>query len=398
MVPTAVTPSHETSQNVENGKKHREFNLMIQMKQILGMLLCTVMITSSSLYATELSDRDQAAVEQMVSRAVEFLRTTGQAADGSFSKEASPAITSLVTASLIKSGRPVEDPMVAKALQFIEGFVREDGGIHQDGSLYRNYETCLAILAFVEANQDGRYDNILANANNFVRGIQVGADGKVAKSAPEWGGQGYGKHKRPDLSNTSFFIDALVASGASADDAAIQAALVFVSRTQNLESEHNTTEFATKIEDGGFYYTPAAGGTSQAGNTSNGGLRSYASMTYAGLKSMIYAGVEKDDQRVKAAMSWIQKNYDLSENPGMGAEGHFYYIHTFAKTLNALGVDEVQDAKGKSHNWRSELITELARRQKRNGSWINSKSTRWLEADENLVTGYLLLALSYCSD
>ena len=60
MVPTAVTPSHETSQNVENGKKHREFNLMIQMKQILGMLLCTVMITSSSLYATELSDRDQA--------------------------------------------------------------------------------------------------------------------------------------------------------------------------------------------------------------------------------------------------------------------------------------------------------------------------------------------------
>ena len=146
---------------------------MRHMKQILGMLFFAVMIVPSILHAAELSERDRAAVDQMVSRAVEFLRTTGQAADGSFSKEASPAITSLVTASLIKSGRPIEDPMVSKALQFIEGFVRDDGGIHQDGSLYRNYETCLAILALVEANQDGRYDSILANANNFVRGIQV---------------------------------------------------------------------------------------------------------------------------------------------------------------------------------------------------------------------------------
>tara|TARA_Y100001968_G_scaffold119687_1_gene109020 strand:+ start:2791 stop:3900 length:1110 start_codon:yes stop_codon:yes gene_type:complete len=368
------------------------------LSRLLAFAVCALMVGLPQLQAADLSEKEQQTVDEMVNRAIQYLRTTGQAEDGSFSKEASPAITSLVTAALIKSGRPLEDPMVAKALKFIEGFVREDGGIHQDGSLYRNYETCLAILALVEANQDGRYDEVLGKANQFVRGIQVGADGKVARNAPEWGGQGYGKHKRPDLSNTSFFIDALVASGASADDAAIQAALVFVSRTQNLESEHNTTEFATKIEDGGFYYTPAAGGTSQAGKTANGGLRSYASMTYAGLKSMIYAGVDGDDRRVKAAVSWIQKNYDLSENPGMGAEGHFYYIHTFAKTLKALGVDEIEDAKGKTHHWRSELIAELARRQKRNGSWINNKSTRWLEADENLVTGYLLLSLSYCRD
>ena len=39
------------------------------------------------------------------------------------------------------------------------------------------------------------------------------ADGKIAKGEARWGGQGYGKHKRPDLGNTSFFIDALVASG-----------------------------------------------------------------------------------------------------------------------------------------------------------------------------------------
>jgi squalene-hopene/tetraprenyl-beta-curcumene cyclase len=113
---------------------------------------------------------------------------------------------------------------------------------------------------------------------------------------------------------------------------------------------------------------------------------------------MIYAGVDRDDQRVKAALSWIRKNYDVSQNPGMGASGHYYYLHTFAKTLRALEINEVQSADGQRHNWRGDLISELSRRQKRNGSWFNTRNTRWLEGDENLVTGYALLALSYCRD
>ena len=111
-------------------------------------------------------------------------------------------------------------------------------------------------------------------------------------------------------------------------------ALVFVSRCQNLESEHNTLAFAKKNpDDGGFIYTAAAGGQSPAGQTPNGGLRSYGSMTYAGLKSMIYAGVRADDPRVKAARKWIQQHYDLSSNPGMGQAGLYYYYQTVAKAL-----------------------------------------------------------------
>ena len=171
--------------------------------------------------------------------------------------------------------------------------------------------------------------------------------------------------------------------------------LVFVSRSQNLESVFNDTKFAGLINDGGFYYTPAAGGTSQAGVDANGGLRSYASMTYAGLKSMIYAGVKKDDPRVKAALTWITKHYSLRDNPGMGKQGLYYYYHTFAKTLSVLELDELKDADGKSHNWRAELIATLAKQQKSNGSWIN-EADRWYEGDPNLVTAYGLLALSHC--
>jgi squalene-hopene/tetraprenyl-beta-curcumene cyclase len=346
----------------------------------------------------QLSDKQNNQLDAMQRKAVAYLQDIGQAADGSFSGEAGPGITSIVTVALLRNGVTVADPAVAKALNYLSGFRRPDGGIYQEGSLYRNYETCLAILCFVEANNNGKYDEVIERANAFVREIQVGSDGSVARNKDEFGGSGYGKHKRPDLSNTTFLIEALRAAGASADDEAIQRALVFVSRSQNLESEHNSTKFAPKINDGGFYYTPAAGGMSQAGETANGGLRSYASMTYAGLKSMIYAGVDRDDQRVKAALSWIRKNYDVSENPGMGASGHYYYLHTFAKTLRALEIDEVQSADGQRHNWRGDLISELSRRQKRNGSWFNARNTRWLEGDENLVTGYALLALSYCRD
>ena len=127
----------------------------------------------------------------------------------------------------------------------------------------------------------------------------------------------------------------------------------------------------------------------------SGGLRSYASMTYAGLKSMIFAGVGPDYERVKAAFEWLKTNYDLESNPGMGTSGLYYYYHTFAKALDAMGHEAFVDAEGKEHRWRDELAAELASRQQSDGSWVNENG-RWLEGDANLVTAYALLALSYC--
>lgn len=334
--------------------------------------------------------------EQMIDKAVVFLGTKAQASDGSFNATGGPGITAIVTAGILRHGRSPQDPTVAKALRYLESFVREDGGIYAQESYYRNYETCLAVMAFKEANRGGRYDELLKRADAFIKGGQWGAAGEKGPHDFEYGGAGYGQHKRPDLSNTSFLIDALRATGNDENSEAIQRALLFVSRCQNLETEHNTTPFAAKQNDGGFYYTPAAGGSSQAGiDEATGGLRSYASMTYAGLKSMIYAGVKPDDPRVKAAIEWLQKHYDLDSNPGMGDSGLYYYYHTFAKALDALGQDKFVDDKGVEHDWRKDLIDELASRQQPDGSWINENS-RWLEGDASLVTGYALLALSYC--
>jgi squalene-hopene/tetraprenyl-beta-curcumene cyclase len=118
-------------------------------------------------------------------------------------------------------------------------------------------------------------------------------------------------------------------------------------------------------------------------------------MTYAGLKSMIYAGLDRDDERVKAAFEWIQKYYNLEENPGMKQQGLYYYYQTFAKTLSVMEVDTIEDTLGRKHDWRTELTAKLAELQKSNGSWIN-EADRWYEGDPNLVTAYSLIALSYC--
>lgn len=363
---------------------------------VFGLVLVGLAVPGSLLWAEEdAAGGVRRQHEAMVAKATSFLLTKGRDSDGSYSSFSGPGVTSLVTTALLRNGVPPSDPRVEASLAYLRGTIQPDGGIYQAGSLYRNYETCLAILCLAEANRDGKYDQTLKRADAFVKGIQWDESEGKDESDLGYGGAGYGKHKRPDLSNTAFLVEALKATGNGADSEAIQRALVFVSRCQNLESEHNTTAFAAKNPDGGFYYTPAAGGTSQAGTTASGGLRSYASMTYAGLKSMIYAGLGPEDQRVKAAYTWIERNYGLASNPGMGSSGLYYYYHTFAKALDAMGVDAIEDENGVKHDWRAELTRELAKRQQPDGSWLN-ENDRWLEGDPNLVTGYALLAMSYC--
>ena len=363
----------------------------------LLVVVCLVggVAASSSAAETAKTAGDPQVYQKTVERGIEFLTNKGQAADGSYSAQTGIGVTAIAATALLRHGRSPDDPAVAKSLKFIESNAQPDGGIYGKESFVKNYETCLAIVLLTEANRNGKYDKLIKNADKYLKGEQWDEAQGHDKSSFYFGGAGYGKKARPDLSNTSFLIDALRAAGNGPDDPNVQAALVFVSRCQNLESEHNTTPFAAKNPDGGFYYTPAAGGESFADKTPEGGLRSYASMTYAGLKSMIYAGLKPDDPRVKAALTWIRKNYRLTDNPGLGDQGLYYYFHTFAKTLAALGEDEVVDDQGVKHNWRQDLVARLAELQRPDGSWVNTNK-RWLEDDPNLVTSYALLALSYC--
>ncbi len=374
--------------------------------RLTAVLLCSTCIgvavgqtASDSLppQATSATPQDEpgaAAYGQAVAKAIAFLRTQ-QAEDGGYATAADPGATALITAAAIQHNVPLDDPLVAKSLAYLERFVQPDGGIYRPGTYYRNYETCLGIMCFTQANGSRKYSQVIREGLAFVKEIQWGTGDETDPSDPAYGGAGYGKHGRPDLSNTQYLLDALHAAGDADNIDAIERALVFVSRCQNLESKYNDTDFPRRNPDGGFYYSAAAGGSSQAGNTPNGGLRSYGSMSYAGLKSMIYAGVSRDDERVKAVTAWIRKHYTLEENPGLGQAGLYYYYQTFAKALDAVGEAEFVDEQGVVHDWREELRAKLFANQQPNGSWANEQD-RWYEGDPKLVTGYSLLTLLHC--
>jgi squalene-hopene/tetraprenyl-beta-curcumene cyclase len=357
--------------------------------RVVACLVAVAMIPSAARAA------DPAAIRAAITRASAFLADKAQADDGSFSAEVGPAVTALAITGLARSGTPVDAPVVKKGLEYLLSFRQPDGGIYQPGSPVANYETSIAMLALAACNGQGAYAEEIKGAEAFARNLQWdGGEGKD-KADPAYGGAGYGKKSRPDLSNTQFLIEALRTVGASENDPAIQKALTFVSRAQNLVGPDNPTPFPEKNPDGGFYYTPAAGGESQAGTLPNGGLRSYGSMTYAGLKSMIFAGLKQDDPRVKAAIEWLRKHYTFAENPGMGQAGLFYYFHTAAKSLDVLGEDTFTDAAGTVHDWRAELSDVILAKQQPDGSWTN-ENPRWMEDDPTLVTSYALLALAYC--
>jgi squalene-hopene/tetraprenyl-beta-curcumene cyclase len=327
-------------------------------------------------------------------KAIEFLRTS-QSADGSWTTNRSPGISGLVVAGLLDNGVSPDDPTLQKAFQNLSSYVQADGGIYSPQSDLRNYETCIALLAFQAANKDGRYDKTIVDAIVFLKKLQWDDEKGIKADDVKYGGAGYGSNSRPDLSNTAYLVDALKAAGLGKDDPTMKNALVFISRCQNLESEFNTLPLASKVNDGGFLYTPAGGGDSAAKKADDPALRSYGSMTYAGLKSMVYAGVGPEDKRVVAAVKWIRKFYSVTENPGMGSAGLFYYYHTFAKALDAMNLEKVADDKGVEHEWRKELGAHLVSLQKENGSWVNSEK-RWMEGDPNLSTAFALLSLAYC--
>jgi len=330
-------------------------------------------------------------VNASIDKAIAFLKTK-QNPDGSFApKLGGPGISALIAAGLIRHGR-ADDPTVKKTLEYLEKNVKDDGGIYNKG--LANYSTSVALIAFKEANSGGKYDKVIANAAKFLKSLQNHDD----KDDLKFGGVGYDGKGRPDLSNSHFFVEALLAAGVPKDDPAIKDALVFLSRCQNLPGEIQTQEFAKKTSEddkGGFVYNPASAMDKKSDRrTPEGGLRSEGGMTYSGLKSFLYAGVGKDDARVKAAVAWIRKHYTLSENPGMKDSGLFYYYHTFAKAMDALGEDQFTDADGKKHDWRTELFETLKNKQAEDGSWAN-KNGAFLENTPELATAYAILALSY---
>ncbi len=337
-------------------------------------------------------------VQVAIDKGLAFLKTQ-QKPEGWWANEEYPALTALPLMAFHREPtgqyRDAKTPFLKSGYDFLRSKIHDDGGIYDKG--LSNYNTSVCLTALLDTG-DAKDEPAITKARAFIVGQQ--AKGMASESLD--GGIGYGptgvspKRAHPDLDNTVISLEALRAYRAARPNVEVtndldwKAAIDFISRTQNLTST-NPKGSADPKDQGGFIYYPGYSNADSAEGPK--ALRSYGSMSYAGLLSFIFADLKKEDARVTAALDWLQKNYSLDENPGMGKAGLYYYLHLMTKGLTAAHIDELTLADGKKIDWRPAVAKKLLDLQKSDGSWVNDDSGRWMEKDAVLVTSYGVLTL-----
>ncbi len=374
----------------------------------LGTAVVVLLVGAAAGPALALDKAHYDKAKATIAKGLAYLKST-QDPSGAWTPRPGPAVTAMVATVLLdQPGVDLKSPELAKALAYIQSKVHPNGGIYSDDTPgLENYNTSICLSALARISSEPGIGPIIQHAQDYLRHLQWSdqvdpAGHKVDKNHPFYGGAGYGRSGRPDLSNTQMMIQGLHDSGLDCNDPAFQRALVFITRCQGTPANKMLGDKI--VPDGGFIYSTSAGKdkigvpTSPAGTvTMEDGttrLATYGSMTYAGFKSYLYAKLNRNDPRVQAALGWIEHHYTLDRNPGLGPkdQGLYYYYLTFARALHAWGEPTITTADGVKHDWRVELIDKLASLQRPDGSWVNN-ADRWMEGDPNLVTAYALLAL-----
>lgn len=337
--------------------------------------------------------------EAAIGRGLDWLAAK-QSPDGSWSEANFPALTALPLWAFAMSDHPRKSEISAKAAKFILNCVQPDGGIYRKipgrGGGLSNYNTALCMVALHMLNNP-EYTPVVLKARKFVAaGQHFGGD--IYE-----GGMGYDQgtgRAYADLSDSVIAYEAMRLTQSAEDlrdkseahvDLDWEAARRFLERIQNKSS-------AGTNEAGGFAYRPDE---SKAGTATNKAgvvvFRSYGSMTYAGLLSLIYADVKKTDPRVMSAFDWAAKHWSLDENPGMGDEGLYYFYNVLGKSLATYGREDIPVPGKQPVFWREALVKTLVGKQKvdsatGHGYWVNTNNRFW-EANDILVTSYSLIAL-----
>jgi len=338
------------------------------------------------------------------SMAIAFRHFCGsQQPNGSWKHD--PAITALVLYSLMLEPQYIPNDQTAEAIRkgyaFLERFVKPNGGIYHEH--YRNYSTAVGLMAFAAAGKS-EYQSVIDNARKYLIRFQLDEGEDISSAHAYYGGIGYGGDDRPDLSNLQLALEAIKTAEefAATSDGILkrphpaepvlksktlashwQKALVFLSRTQNIESI-NDMDYAAG--DGGFIY--------ETGHYKPERSISYGSMSYAGLKSLLYAGIDKNDIRVRKAYAWICSHYSVEENPNFGTSSLYYYFMTAAKCLKTFGQDTILDSKGNRHDWREDFLNKIISLQHEEGYWVNADG-RYQENVKDLATAYSVIAMKH---
>lgn len=391
--------------------------MKLRFLSIVPALLVSTLFAQNA--AEQAKPTPEARAKAAIEKGLDWL-VSRQMTNGVWSMAEQPALTGLPAWALSAANRPQDRDAIKKACEFIRSCAQEDGGIYavvpgRRGGSLGTYNTAISMTALHYAD-NANSTRVIQKAREYVAATQLLGDDEYR------GGFGYERNtQRPyaDLNNSAWAISAmrltqdvedLRPAGEKSVDINWDAALAFVNNMQLKEGADGTG----KEEDGGFLYKPETGKSrpaekGKAGQGPDGKpavprvspegkpvLRSFGSITYSGLLSMIYAQVGRDDPRVVSAIEYARRHWTLDENPGMNQQGIYYYFTIMARALSLIDLNELPPAKegDPAIAWRDELIEKVLSLQKEDGSWQNSDNRFW-ESNPVLCTSYGVLTLEY---
>lgn len=343
-----------------------------------------------------------------------------QAADGGWHGEtgvfrSGQALTPFVLHSLTSAPREACAPppgAVERALVFMRRHVSADGllgVVDPDVLEYPNYSTAYAVRCFVRLGSP-RDRPLIQKMRDRLVAEQYGPTNGFKESSLAFGGWGFGGTRAPgttghmDLAHTRRVLEALRDAGAT-PPALFERALVFLRLMQRHPSERrpHPTPLETRGSlakaprfDGGFFFSPIVLDANKGAllTDAQGPYHgSYATATCDGLLALLAAGLAKDDARVRAARDWLLGHERLDHPEGIprdtpqdwGQAVYYYHLAVRAEAYAALGL--TQRVQGG-------IASQLAPRQRQDGSFKNEKNHLMKEDDTLLATALAVIALS----
>jgi hypothetical protein len=312
-------------------------------------------------------------VERAIHDGVHYLKSQ-QRDDGSWPDvegDARSGTTSLVTLALLTAGERTDSPAVRKALDLLRKLRPED--------LRSTYAIGLQTMVFAAA--DPEQDKLRMAANvEWLERAQI-KPGDPIEWAGSWTYNDFKRNKHGDNSNTQYALLGLHA--ASEAGVPVKAEVWTLSRAY-------WERFQTG--DGSWAYVP-------------GNRNSSASMTCAGISSLIISGMRRYqgqeflqgeaiqncgkggvNRSLQRGIDWLARNFQVGENFGAGQQWKFYYLYGLERAGRLTGIRYFG-----SHDWYRLGAEELVQRQDRLGGFWQGAL---LERDTILATSFAVLFLA----
>jgi hypothetical protein len=215
-----------------------------------------------------------------------------------------------------------------------------------------------------------------------------------------YGSWGFGETNLPphtagfaDLSHTRRILQALREAGHH-DRHTFEGAKVFLRLLQKHPAETRTQpgiEGKSKVAyDGGFYFSPVVLARNKAGREVDSSgqesfFRSYATATSDGVLALLAAGFSREDERVQAALQWLDRHPAWDRPEGIPEDDadqwhkvmFFYHLNARSEVCSAFGLGE---------KWQTQVANLLATRQHDDGSFSNPYGELNKEDDPILAT------------